>query len=130
MVVASPLDEETVEKKGDCTKAGFPICLDKALNKLFGANGKRALDSIVMNDTFENTEISSLKDVCKLYEMYMERAANILGDPVARTIEFQSLNQARCMRCASCPLYEKRKISERSERQLTRRIDTTLRLGK
>ena len=59
-----------------------------------------------MNDTFENTEISSPKDICKLYEKYMERAVNILGDPVAQTIEFQCLNQTRSIYCIICPLYE------------------------
>ena len=60
---------------------------------MFGANGKKALDRIVMNETFENPPISSAKDIWKLYEKYIERSANILGDDVAKVIKFESLER-------------------------------------
>jgi hypothetical protein len=53
-----------------CKKAEFPVCLSETLLRVFGSNGKKSLDSIVMNDTFELQEISSPKDIWRLYEKY------------------------------------------------------------
>lgn len=75
--------------------------------RIFGKNGKRSLDRIVMNETFENTPISSPRDIWNLYEKYMERASNILGDDVGGVIEFENLRQMESMFCTKCPLYEK-----------------------
>ena len=66
---------------------------------MFGTNGKRTLDSIVMNETFEYTEIVSPKDIWKLYEKYVERTANILGGDVAQVIEFESLIEMQSAFC-------------------------------
>ena len=95
MLVVSPFDEKTLEKVKACTRAGFPICLDRGLNIMFGTRGKLTLDSIVMNETFEYPEIISPKDIWKLYERYIERTANLLGDDVAQVIEFESLIEMR-----------------------------------
>ena len=108
-------EEEIIGKIADCLEAEFPVCLNEAMLGMFGAKGKKSLDSIVMNETFENTEISSERDIWNLYEKYIERTANILGDDVAKVIEFQCLNQMKSMPCISCPLHEreleKRKIA-------------------
>ena len=109
----SPIEEDVEEKMEACEKAEFPICLDRGLLWMFGAHGKKSLDAIVMNDTFENTEISSPKDICKIYEKYMERSSNILGETVAKVIESQCLNQPLSIYCTTCPLYEKRKATGR-----------------
>jgi hypothetical protein len=105
-VMDVPFDEETLEKMRSCTKAEFPICLSEGLLRMFGAMGKKRLDSIVMNETFENTPVCSPKDIWKLYEKYMERTANILGDDVVQVIEFESLDLMKSMLCQKCPMYE------------------------
>jgi hypothetical protein len=115
LLVVSPFDEKTLEKVRACKRAGFPICLDRGLNNMFGARGKHTLDSIVMNETFEYTEIFSPKDIWRLYERYIERTANLLGDDVAQVIEFESVIEMRSELCTKCPLYrmelEKRKFA-------------------
>jgi hypothetical protein len=74
---------------------------------LFGAEGKKSLDRIVMNETFKNAPIDSPKDIRNLYEMYMERVSNLLGDSTAKVIEFQSSKQMRSAFCKDCPLFKK-----------------------
>jgi hypothetical protein len=107
LIVTTPFDEATLEKMKQCTKVEFPICLSEAMLKMFGVRGKKSLDSIVMNETFENTQISSAKDIWNLYEKYIERAANLLGDDVAQVIEFETLKEMKAMLCTKCPLFER-----------------------
>lgn len=118
MLVVSPLNEETLEKMRACTKAEFPICLDKALCRMFGAHGRHTLDSILKKDKFEKNAINSPKDIWKLYERYIVGLANRLGSDVSHVIEFESLSQMESMLCTKCPLYEmeleKLKISAKS----------------
>ena len=101
-----------------CIEVEFPICLNNSLFKMLGVKGKKKLDSMVMNETFENTQISSPKDIWNLYEKYIERLANILGDEIAQIIELEDMNQMKSMICTRCPLYERelerRKITEKS----------------
>jgi hypothetical protein len=42
-----------------------------------------------------------------LYEKYLERVSGILGDDVAKVIEFESVNEMKEMSCTDCPLFEK-----------------------
>jgi hypothetical protein len=111
----SPFDDETLERMKACTKVEFPICLSQALLRMFGEKGKKTLDSLVMNGMFEKTPINSPKDIWSLYEKYMKRAANIIGDSSSKVITFQSLKEMESMLCTKCPLYknelEKRKLS-------------------
>lgn len=74
---------------------------------MFGSVGKKRLDSIIMNDTFENTSVYSPKDIWTLYEKYMERVANILGDDVAQVIAFESSDTMKSMLWRNCPLHER-----------------------
>lgn len=105
-MIVTPIDDETLEKMKACTRVEFPICLNEAMIKMFGENGKKSLDRIVMNDTFENTEIRSPKDIWNLYQKYMERVSNLLGDDVAALFTHQTLKEMESMFCTKCPLYE------------------------
>ena len=96
---------EPLEGAEACMEAEFPICLEEGLLRMFGEGGKKTLDRIVMNETFENTPITSLNDIEDLYDKYMERTANILGDSIAKVIEFQCFKQREPTFCARCPLY-------------------------
>ena len=107
MVLVSAFDEETLEKMRACKKAEFPICLNESLLRMFGANGKKRLDAMVMNEIFDYRQISSPKDIWKLYEEYLKHIANILGEDVSQVIEFESLKEMESMFCTKCPLYEK-----------------------
>lgn len=107
MVLASHFDTETLEKMKACKIAAFPICLKVSLTNMFGENGKKRLDAIVMNETFENKPIRTPHDIWELYELYLDRASNILGTDVSKVIEFQSGEEMKNMLCTKCPLFEK-----------------------
>jgi hypothetical protein len=73
---------------------------------MFVEEGKKTLDSLVINEMFERTPINSPKEILSLYAKYVEGAANITGD---------SSSKVESMLCTKCPLYkgelEKRKLS-------------------
>jgi hypothetical protein len=100
-------DDETLEKMRACTKAEFPICLDRALTKMFGAVGKKGLDSFIINEGIRSNTIASPKNIWNLYERYIERSGKILGNDVAQIIQFENLKEMKSMLCSKCPLYER-----------------------
>lgn len=100
------LDDKTRMRMKDCTRFGFPICLDRGIVGMFGNHGKKKLDAIVMNDSFENTEIGSPKDIWSLFEKYVEHASSILGDDVADVIEFEVLKEIQLLSCTKCPVHQ------------------------
>ena len=99
MVIASPFDETTLERIRACKQAEFPICLNESIKRMFGENGKKTLDRIVMNETFENSAITSPNDIWNLYKKYMERVSNILGEDVKEVIEYENLKEMESMLC-------------------------------
>lgn len=99
------LDHQTIETFSACKVAEFPICLDNALDGTFVAKGRKPLDSIIMNKTFGNATIGS-RDICRLYEKYIEQVASILGNDVAQVINFESLKQLETMSCRDCPSHK------------------------
>ena len=107
VVVVSFFDEDALEKMRACKKAEFPICLRESLIRMFGENGKKRLDSIITNETFESEPITSTKDIWKLYERYIERISNVMGVDVGKVIEFESVREMESMFCTKCPLFEK-----------------------
>lgn len=107
MVIVSTFDKTTLEKLKACKRVEFPICLNESLSRMFGKDGKRRLDSIIMNDTFTNPPIVSPRDIWELYEKYLERAGNILGEDVGKVIEYESVKEMEREFCTRCPLFEK-----------------------
>lgn len=81
--------------------------MNESLTRMFGKAGKKRLDSIVMNETFTNSPIVSPRDIWQLYEKYLERAGNILGEDVGRVIEIESVKEMEREFCTKCPLFEK-----------------------
>lgn len=106
MVKVSSFNEKTLEKMRGCTKFEFPICLNQASTKMFGEDGKRRINAIVMNETFENPEIQSPKDIWDLYDKYVERLGNILGDDVGQVVEFEVLKEIESLSCSACPVHQ------------------------
>jgi hypothetical protein len=104
---ASLLYPATLEKMKLCTNVEFPICLGRTLLKMFGANGKELLDSMIIDGTFGKTTISTPKDISTFYDRYVERLAGLLGDDFARVFEFEDFNEMKFMLCTKCTLYER-----------------------
>ncbi len=103
MVIASTV-RNPAEMLKACQQALFPVCLGTALRIIFGENGSKFLNSIIMNETFPEIQIFTMNDVWKIYEEYLDRATNILGDKVVKVIQFQTCKE---MERAYCPLYER-----------------------
>ena len=59
MQEVSPFDEATLARMAACTRAGFPICLDNTLLRIFGANSKKLLDSILVDDSIDSAWIDN-----------------------------------------------------------------------
>jgi hypothetical protein len=74
--------------------------------RMFGAEGKRSIDSIVMNEALENVNISSPKDVWNLYDRYIEEVVDLYGEDIAEIFEYESMKEMESMFCTRCPLYE------------------------
>lgn len=107
LTVVPSFGEAPPEKMETCINEQFPICLKESMVRIFGEKGKKALDKFVMNETFENTPVTSPRDISDLYEKYLERASNILGEDVGKTIGFESVNEMERMLCTKCPLFDK-----------------------
>lgn len=107
MSLDSPLDTNTLEKMKACERAEFPICLSYTLTRIFGQDGKKMVDDLVMDETFKNKSINSPRDIWELYELYLNRASNILGADVSKEIDYESVQDMKNMLCTRCPLFEK-----------------------
>lgn len=107
--------EQKLEQGTACIGAGFPICLSEGLITVFGADGKKFLDTVVMKGAYEHIQVASQKDICDLYSSYMKRLASIIGESPAMVIQFESFKLMKSAFCEKCPLneeeLERRKLS-------------------
>lgn len=89
-----------------CVESGFPICLSEGLLKVFGAEGKKCLDAVVMKSTFEQPKAASQKDICDLYARYTKRLSTIIGESPSQVIKYESFKLMESKLCTKCPLYQ------------------------
>lgn len=102
--VELPLDRHTIERFNDCKEAKFPICLDRAVTKIFG--NKELMVSIAEKAGFKSPHVSSPQDVWALYTKLGSSWEKVLGNSVTAVIGFESLKEMEAMCCTKCPLYE------------------------
>ncbi len=98
---------KTTEVILSCVESGFPICLSEGLLRIFGSEGKKVLDRMVMNRTSEPTQIDSQTEICNMYERYIGHLTKILGESTTKVIELESFKLMQDAPCAKCPLYER-----------------------
>ena len=108
-------------ERSDCFDREFPICLETSLLKLFGKNGKKALDSIILNETFQSADLTSSSDLAKFYWEYFERLQNILGNQVAKVVELKSFELMRNSLCENCPLANNPNLVSTDHKQVSER---------
>lgn len=104
LYVELPLDHKTIEKFKACKEAKFPICLDHAVNEIFG--DKELMLSLAEKAGFEKKDIMSAEDVWNLYLKLGDSWAKTLGKSVTAVIEYESLKEMEKIGCTKCPLYE------------------------
>lgn len=114
MHIELPLDHETIERFKACKEVQFPLCLDKAVAKIFG--DKDLMLSVAEKAGFEPTNISSVQDIWNLYMKLGAAWGKEMGANVRAVIEFASLKEMESMGCTKCPLYEME--SERKNKKL------------
>jgi hypothetical protein len=59
-------DEKTLLKMNECVRTSFPICFDRAILQIFGADGKKRLDRIF------SIEIGEIKTAQRHLELVRE----------------------------------------------------------
>ena len=102
-------DRVFAEKIKDCTNYGYPLCLDKALETIFGKHGRETVEEIARKGGANLNHASTAKEVWKKYESYLIALRLQLGDDVSQVIQHQSMKQMESMLCTDCPLYTFRK---------------------
>ncbi|MDG6999422.1 MAG: hypothetical protein JRN15_09945 [Nitrososphaerota archaeon] len=104
LYIELPLDHETIERFKACKEAQFPLCLDKAVAKIFG--NKEIMFSVAEKAGFKATNVSSMQDIWDLYMKLGAVWGKQMGANVTAVIEFASLKEMKSMGCTKCPLYE------------------------
>lgn len=114
--------DKTVDQMKACTRSQTPMCLDSAMGKMFGQDNKNILRRIAERVGYEQSSVSSPRDVWKMYFDLMQSWAKAMGKDVSEVLEFQSLKEMKQMSCNTCPLYEieqnklgKKSVRERSD---------------
>ena len=106
-------DGSIAEKKA-CFDQGSPICLDNALEAIFGERGKEVVERIAREGGAKSIQAASIEDIWKMYEDHMIALGKKLGDDVARVISHESVKQMELMLCTRCPIYKFEKLSRES----------------
>lgn len=96
----------TTEEIQVCVESGFPICLSEGLLRIFGSEGKKILDTIVMNRTSGPDRVASGKAICDLYAEYLGHLTSIFGESTMKVIEIESFKSMRHMSCTKCSMCE------------------------
>ena len=96
---------KTTEQREQCFQAEFPICLDRAMTKMFGRDGKSLALTIASKAGFEGNYTSSPKEVLELYLAFLFSMKNEFGRNVSDMIEIQIKREMESMKCVNCPLY-------------------------
>ena len=111
------IDKITIEQMKACTRSQTPLCLDGAMTKMFGQSNQDLLLAIAERAGYSSHNISSPKDVWKMYFDLIESWAKGMGKDVAHVLEFQTLQEMEKMSCGGCPLHEieKQRLLKKSD---------------
>jgi hypothetical protein len=103
-------DDEINKRFKACIKNDFPICLDEALQLIFGTSEKHSVNLILQKA--RRTESGNLQNlttpqgIWELYKRVIQEFQNELGETKCKVIETESANKMRLIHCQKCPLYE------------------------
>lgn len=103
-----PYDQEIAKRFGACLDSRFPVCLDLALQEIFGEGGMDLVKSIAKKGTnLPNVvDLSTPKDIWKLYVQYIIAWKKVIGDDSTKVVESKSLAKMKDLHCEKCPMYE------------------------
>lgn len=109
-VVSLTGDDEMNKRFQACVKNDFPLCLDDALQIIFGSSEKESLNLILQRarrgDQGNYEKITSPQGIWELYKRVIQEFQKELGDSRCKVIETESTNKMKLIHCHKCPLYE------------------------
>lgn len=98
------MESETIELVKACREAKFPLCLERALVKMF--KDKNLVFSLAARGGFKSRPVSRSLDVWELYLDFLSSLNKQLGKDAAAVIESQTLAEIEAMGCTQCPIYK------------------------
>ena len=108
--IALPGDKETDKRFKACIKNDFPICLDEALQVIFGTSEKDSVNRILQKarrtDSGNLQNLTTPQGIWELYKRVIQEFQNEFGETKCMVIETESTNKMRLIHCQKCPLYE------------------------
>ena len=109
--MSSSTSHDYSSRKRDCVKDHKPICLEKALELIFGIEGADGVKHIAEKE-FEHVSetIDTPTKVWALYACYIGSLERKIGKSSTFVIESEVQKQIESMGCTSCPIYQR--ISE------------------
>jgi len=107
----SPTDDDEMKKRFNaCIKNDFPICLDEALQLIFGTSEKESVDRILQKarraESGNLQNLTTPQGIWELYKRVIKEFQIELGESKCKVIETESANKMRLIHCEKCPLYE------------------------
>jgi hypothetical protein len=100
--------DELLDEREQCKRFGFPICVDRALAKIFGPQGKATLIAICESKKKDSEEVMlGEKDIVALYEKILSTSTELAGSISASVIEAETIKEIKKMGCNSCLLIQK-----------------------
>jgi len=90
----------------NCSEAGMPACVDKALGIMFGKIGKETVKELAQKDFVKPMTANTPRDDLALYDSYIVAWRHRLGNESARIIEYHVKNNAS-LGCNECPIYQR-----------------------
>jgi len=104
----SEYDQDLARRFKECVDKQFPVCLDLALQDIFGDNGMEVIRSAAKKESIyipNIVNVSSSMDVWWLYLWYLASWEKVLGKNSTSILEHKSLIKMRELHCEKCPMY-------------------------
>ena len=103
-------DDEIVKRFDACMRKGFPICLDLALEEIFGDRGIELVKSVASRQFIDLPNIVRISrpiDIWKLYLKYLSAWSKAIGNDSTKVIEHKAMERMRKdLHCEKCPMFE------------------------
>lgn len=104
-----PANKLLARRWKDCSEAGMPLCLESALEIMFGNIGRGAVKEMAEKDfASPATSASTPGEIFELYERYFEAWNHRLGKESTKVLEHQVRTTIQSMACTECPIYQRK----------------------
>jgi hypothetical protein len=99
------LDRKTIEIMRECKEAGFPLALERSLERIF--KDKELVLSLARKITsFETPKVPNCHDIWQVYVKVLSSLKDLLGNDFVAVIESQVIREIESLGCTQCPIYQ------------------------